>query len=60
MPVLSRTGGRGLILIFDHKDILFVRIDRRRKMPATVLLKALGYAAEELLNYYYDTEEGPA
>jgi DNA-directed RNA polymerase subunit beta len=49
--------GSWLDLDFDHKDILYVRIDRRRKLPATVLLKALGYSAEELLNYYYDIEE---
>ena len=49
--------GSWLDFEFDHKDILFVRIDRRRKMPATVLLKALGYSAEELLNYYYRSEE---
>jgi DNA-directed RNA polymerase subunit beta len=40
---------------FDSKDILHVRIDRKRKMPATVLLKALGYAADEILGRYYDT-----
>ncbi|MGW8313885.1 MAG: DNA-directed RNA polymerase subunit beta, partial [Desulfuromonadales bacterium] len=49
--------GSWLDFDFDHKDLLFVRIDRRRKLPATVLLKALGYSAEELLNRYYDTEE---
>jgi DNA-directed RNA polymerase subunit beta len=49
--------GSWLDFDFDHKDILYVRIDRRRKLPATVLLKALGYSAEELLNYYYDVEE---
>jgi len=49
--------GSWLDLEFDHKDILYVRIDRRRKMPATVLLKALGYTSEELLNYYYKSEE---
>src|SRR5476651_625549 len=49
--------GSWLDFEFDHKDILYVRIDRRRKMPATVLLKALGYSAEELLNYYYKNEE---
>ena len=38
---------------FDAKDILHVRIDRRRKMPATVLLKALGYSEAEVLNRYY-------
>ena len=41
---------------FDTKDILYVRIDRRRKLPATVLLRALGYDAEALLNYFYDSE----
>src|SRR5271166_475148 len=38
---------------FDPKDILYVRIDRRRKFPATVLLRALGMTIEDLLNYYY-------
>ncbi len=42
---------------FDTKDILYVRIDRRRKFPATILLKALGYTTEELLNYFYTTEK---
>ncbi len=42
---------------FDHNEILYVRIDRRRKFLATVLLKALGYSNEELLNYFYDTEK---
>ena len=49
--------GSWLDFEFDHKDILYVRIDRRRKMPATVLLKALKYSTEELLNYYYKSEE---
>jgi DNA-directed RNA polymerase subunit beta len=49
--------GSWLDFDFDHKDIIWVRIDRRRKLPATVLLKALGHTAEELLNYYYDVEE---
>ncbi|WP_321530898.1 DNA-directed RNA polymerase subunit beta [uncultured Desulfuromonas sp.] len=48
--------GSWLDFDFDHKDILYVRIDRRRKLPATVLLQALGYSAEELLKYYYDIE----
>jgi DNA-directed RNA polymerase subunit beta len=41
---------------FDPKDILYVRIDRRRKFPVTLLLKALGYGAEELLRYMYQVE----
>jgi len=55
---------------FDHKDLLYVRIDRRRKLPATILIRALGAvqdtarknpidfkgSTEEILNYYYETE----
>src|ERR1700704_6580167 len=48
--------GSWLDFEFDHKDILYVRIDRRRKLHAAVLLRALGYSTEELLNYFYDTE----
>ena len=38
---------------FDPRDILYVRIDRRRKFHATVLLRALGMSTEDLLNYFY-------
>ena len=48
--------GSWLDFEFDPKDLLYVRIDRRRKLHATVLLRALGYSTEDLLNYYYDTE----
>ncbi len=48
--------GSWLDFEFDHKNIIYVRIDRRRKMPATVLLRALGYSTQELLNYFYETE----
>src|SRR3990167_5239157 len=48
--------GSWLDFEFDAKDILHVRIDRRRKLHATVLLRALGYSTEELLNYFYNTE----
>ena len=48
--------GSWLDFEFDHKDILYVRIDRRRKMPATILFKAMGLTKEEILNYFYDTE----
>ncbi len=41
---------------FDHKDTLYVRIDRRRKMLATVLFKALGYSTQDILEYFYHTE----
>lgn len=48
--------GSWLDFEFDHKDILYVRIDRRRKLHVSVLLRALGYSVEELLSYFYDTE----
>ncbi len=48
--------GSWLDFEFDAKDILYVRIDRRRKFPATVLLRALGMTTEELLNYFYPTD----
>jgi len=48
--------GSWLELEVDKKGKVFVRIDRKRKLPVTVLLRALGYSTEELLNYYYDTE----
>ncbi len=48
--------GSWLDFEFDPKDLIFVRIDRRRKMHATVLLKALGYSTHELLSLFYDTE----
>jgi DNA-directed RNA polymerase subunit beta len=48
--------GSWLDLEFDSKDILYVRIDRRRKMPVTILLKAMGYNTQQLLNYFYKIE----
>ncbi len=48
--------GSWIDLEFDPKDILFVRIDRRRRFPVTLLLKALGYSAQELLEYMYKKE----
>src|SRR5690349_1380709 len=48
--------GSWLDFEFDPKVLIYVRIDRRRKMHATVLLKALGYSTEELLAFYYSTE----
>src|SRR5687767_8448455 len=50
---------RGLWLDFefDARDILYVRIDRRRKMPATILLKAFGFSSDDLLKMYYPVEE---
>jgi DNA-directed RNA polymerase subunit beta len=48
--------GSWLDFEFDTKDILFVRIDRRRKLHATVLLKALGFTDKQLLDYFYQRE----
>lgn len=47
--------GSWLDFEFDHRDNLFVRIDRRRKLPATVLLRALGYTTEQILDLFFDT-----
>ncbi len=47
--------GSWLDIEFDAKDIVYARIDRRRKIPVTSLLKALGMDAEEILATYYDT-----
>jgi len=49
--------GSWLDFEFDQKDLLYCRIDRRRKFPVTVLLKALGYNDEELLNFFYDSDK---
>ncbi|MCC7096599.1 MAG: DNA-directed RNA polymerase subunit beta, partial [Thermomonas sp.] len=46
--------GSWLDFEFDPKDALFTRIDRRRKLPVSVLLRALGYSNEEMLNEFFD------
>ncbi|MDR1311388.1 MAG: DNA-directed RNA polymerase subunit beta [Burkholderiaceae bacterium] len=46
--------GSWLDFEFDPKDILFFRVDRRRKMPVTVLLKAIGLTAEQILEYFFE------
>lgn len=48
--------GSWLDLEFDSKDLLYVRIDRRRKMSVTILLKAMGNSTEDILNYFYNVE----
>ncbi|NOQ45588.1 MAG: DNA-directed RNA polymerase subunit beta [Desulfobulbaceae bacterium] len=48
--------GSWLDFEFDIKDVLHVRIDRRRKLPVTTLLKALGYNDEELLREFYNVD----
>lgn len=47
--------GSWLDFEFDPKDLVYVRIDRRRKLPATILLRALGYSAEEMLDMFFET-----
>jgi DNA-directed RNA polymerase subunit beta len=49
--------GSWLDLEFDHKDKLFVRIDRKRKLPATILLRSLGISNEEILALFFDTHK---
>ena len=48
--------GSWLDFEFDTKDILYVRIDRKKRLPATIVLKALGYTNEDLLKTYYPVE----
>ena len=48
--------GSWLDFEFDHKNILFARIDRKRKLHASVVLKAMGYSTSELLNEFYQME----
>lgn len=46
--------GSWLDFEFDHKDNIYVRIDRKRKLPATVVLRALGMSTQEIIDTYYD------
>ena len=48
--------GSWLDFEFDHKNILFARIDRKRKLHATVVLKAMGFSTTELLDLFYEHE----
>jgi len=47
--------GSWLDFEFDPNDMVFVRIDRRRKLPATMLLRALGYNTEQMLAFFFET-----
>ncbi len=47
--------GSWLDFEFDAKDLVFVRIDRRRKLPVTVLLRALSMTSEDILSSFYDS-----
>jgi len=48
--------GSWLDFEFDPKDSVFVRIDRRRKLPASILLRALGYGTEEILDLFFEKD----
>ncbi|OQX62908.1 MAG: DNA-directed RNA polymerase subunit beta [Desulfococcus sp. 4484_241] len=48
--------GSWIDLEIDPKDIVYMRIDRRRKFPATILFKALGYSTKDILDYFYSKE----
>ena len=48
--------GSWLDFEFDPKDLLYMRIDRRRKLPSTILLRALGFSSQEILAMFFDTD----
>lgn len=49
--------GSWLDFEFDPKDLVYVRIDRRRKLPATILLRALGYDSTQILDMFFDSDK---
>ncbi|HLD99317.1 MAG TPA: DNA-directed RNA polymerase subunit beta [Bdellovibrionota bacterium] len=49
--------GSWLDFEFDHKDMLYARIDRKRKLPATIVLRAMSMSNYEILNYFYRIEK---
>jgi DNA-directed RNA polymerase subunit beta len=49
--------GSWLDFEFDPKDCVFVRIDRRRKLPASILLRALNFTSEQMLDMFFDTSK---
>lgn len=48
--------GSWLDFEFDHKELIYVRIDKKKKIHVTLFLKALGYSEKEILDYFYDKE----
>ena len=48
--------GSWLDFEFDHKDLVYIRIDRRRKLYATILLRAIGLTSQEILDNFYEKE----
>jgi len=49
--------GSWIDMEIDPKDIVYIRIDRRRKFPVTILFKSFGYSVEDLLTYFYKSEK---
>ncbi|AZR82892.1 DNA-directed RNA polymerase subunit beta [Thiomicrospira sp. S5] len=49
--------GSWLDFEFDHNDCVFVRIDRRRKLPVSVIFRAMGFSTEEVLDTFFDHSE---
>jgi len=49
--------GSWIDMEIDPKDIVYIRIDRRRKFPVTLLFKAFGYSTQDLLSYFYEREK---
>lgn len=49
--------GSWLDFEFDHKELVYVRIDKKKKIPVTVFLKALGYTKKELIAFFYAKEK---
>ena len=49
--------GSWLDFEFDAKDNIFARIDRRRKIPATILLHALGFSDKEIIDVFFETDK---
>ncbi len=48
--------GSWLDLEFDPRDLLYIRIDRRRKLPASIMLRALGYSTEDILAMFFEND----
>lgn len=46
--------GSWLDFEFDHKDLLYFRIDKKRKLPGTIVLRALGHSTEEIVDQFYE------
>jgi len=49
--------GSWLYFEYDAKDVLFARINKRRKIPITILLRAMGYTKEDIVKIFYPTQE---